>query len=258
MIDHKQQKTQVIRFCYLFVFLSIESALLSPILFSFIGYADSLNFPALFCHVFINIFYFLYPLQFILVSFAVRSRFRAINQHIELGLKTDRDKFLLAFGKLFHRLCDVIELINQTVTLPLISTFTITLVTLVLNSFFSISSFNLFQVSVIFTAFGLISELLHSTTHFYSVLILDCTGISHQLLVVVGVICAGSYTTKEAENTKIIIGKVISETVLNDSEKINFMYLMSQLRSRNLNLENVLFKINWNVLLTVSRSITFN
>lgn len=36
------------------------------------------------------------------------------------------------------------------------------------------------------------------------------------------------------------------------NDKIDFIFLMTQIQTRNLKVQNFLFKINWSVLLTVS------
>lgn len=109
----------------------------------------------------------------------------------------------------------------------------------------------LLKILIIFLSYGIVFELLQSSVHFYLVMPLNCIGLLHHISIVLGVIYAGSSATKEAERTKTHFSKVVNESILNDSEKINFLYFMSQLQARNVNLENALFKINWNVLLTV-------
>lgn len=105
---------------------------------------------------------------------------------------------------------------------------------------------------IIFVSYGIVFELLRSTVHFYLVMPLNCIGLLHHISIVLAVVYAGSSATKEAERTKTNYGKVVNESILNDSEKINFLFFMSQLQARNVNLENVLFKVNWNVLVTVN------
>lgn len=65
---------------------------------------------------------------------------------------------------------------------------------------------------------------------------------------------AGSSTTKEAEKTAIIVGRIMNNL---NSDCADFDRFLSQIRIRNLHLQNVFFKINWNVLLAVSRKIVF-
>lgn len=109
----------------------------------------------------------------------------------------------------------------------------------------------LLKILIIFVSYGITFELLRSTDHYYLVMPMNCIGLLHHISIVLGVIYAGSSATNEAERTKTNFRKAVNESILNDSEKINFLYFMSQLRARNVNLENALFKINWNVLLTV-------
>jgi hypothetical protein len=62
----------------------------------------------------------------------------------------------------------------------------------------------------------------------------------------------GDSTTKEAQNVAEFLGKLMNTKQLLNEEKLNLMFLMSQVQSRNLCIQNEIFKINWNVLLTVS------
>jgi hypothetical protein len=62
----------------------------------------------------------------------------------------------------------------------------------------------------------------------------------------------GDSTTKTAQTGTEILGRFMSTKHFSDKEKLNLMFVMSQLRSRNVCIQNTLFKINWSVLLTVS------
>lgn len=81
--------------------------------------------------------------------------------------------------------------------------------------------------------------------------------MSMNLLTLITPIYATSSLTKEAEGTALIISKIMNESVLNEYQKIDFMFFITQVRARNLNVQNMFFKINWNVLLTVSRVINY-
>lgn len=69
---------------------------------------------------------------------------------------------------------------------------------------------------------------------------------------------AGSSVAEEASKTNGIVAKIVNESILSGTEKINFMFFMTQLRSRNVNLESAFFKINWNILVTVKIKIFYS
>lgn len=74
--------------------------------------------------------------------------------------------------------------------------------------------------------------------------------ILYQIITTIVVIHSGSATTCEAERTSMILGKLISES---DYERyLDFKKFLTQIQTRNLNIQNVFFKINWNVFLTVN------
>lgn len=49
-----------------------------------------------------------------------------------------------------------------------------------------------------------------------------------------------------------IVSKVVDDSESNELQKIDFSFSMEHMNTRNLNVENILFTIDWNVLLTVS------
>lgn len=78
--------------------------------------------------------------------------------------------------------------------------------------------------------------------------------IAQQYFMKISMAHAGSSTTKEAGKTAIIVGRIMNNL---NSDCADFDRFLSQIRIQNLHLQNVFFKINWNVLLAVSRKIIF-
>jgi hypothetical protein len=76
-------------------------------------------------------------------------------------------------------------------------------------------------------------------------------GTWHHFFLIVLVLYFGDSTSKEAEKTAEVLGKFINELELSVTEKSNFVFLMSQVKSRNVVVENSFFKVNWSVLVTV-------
>lgn len=68
------------------------------------------------------------------------------------------------------------------------------------------------------------------------------------------IVYCGHHATKEAERTKETFEELSRQNSSNYSagDKIDLILLMTQVRSRDLNIQNVFFKINFKVLLTVS------
>lgn len=64
---------------------------------------------------------------------------------------------------------------------------------------------------------------------------------------------AGASLTSEVKNTSVILSKRMKSFDLIESQKIDFICLMTQMKARNSIIQNVLFNIDWNVLLTVSK-----
>jgi mannitol/fructose-specific phosphotransferase system IIA component len=92
--------------------------------------------------------------------------------------------------------------------------------------------------------------------HFYDSSIFTLTNdggcFLFYLLVQIAVVHAGSKTTNEARKTSVIFSQIINNLNPNDSMKTDFIFFIGQANSRDLNLQNKLFLINWSTLVTVS------
>lgn len=84
------------------------------------------------------------------------------------------------------------------------------------------------------------------------VLYINMKLLLYQLSMIVVSVHVGSALTSSAMNTSGIISKIMNEPFHDDSQKFELIYLMTQTRSRNLNVQNSVFVINWNVFLAVS------
>lgn len=91
-----------------------------------------------------------------------------------------------------------------------------------------------------------------SSRNFFS-LFLDLVSLVLSLFMMISIVCIGSLTTSEAEQTSVILTKVSNEFLLDDSQKIDFVYFLAKAKTRNLNLSNSLFDINWNIFVSVSK-----
>lgn len=95
-----------------------------------LGNAQEFKYSVMFCCTYSNIFRCFYSCQFVLVSFALQSRFEAINDRLRRLKEANYDPgyYLSFIGKLLHQLCDGIELVNETFTMHLIPILMINLV----------------------------------------------------------------------------------------------------------------------------------
>lgn len=74
----------------------------------------------------------------------------------------------------------------------------------------------------------------------------------YYLFLQMAVVHAGSKTTNEACETIVIFSQIINNTNPTELQKADFSYFIGQAKSRDLNLQNSLFIINWKTLVTVS------
>lgn len=109
----------------------------------------------------------------------------------------------------------------------------------------------------IFGAFGIVKELLHPTKVGPLALILGFGTMAYYILIVVIVVHVSSEASRKAEETKIILVLLTSLTEVTEIQKLDFVFLMTQIRSRNLKFQNILFKIDWNILVVV-RFLSFS
>ena len=64
---------------------------------------------------------------------------------------------------------------------------------------------------------------------------------------------SGSKTTSEANKTRVVFSQIFREVDPDERQKLDFHYFMAQVKARELDLQNILFTINWKSLVAVSR-----
>lgn len=107
----------------------------------------------------------------------------------------------------------------------------------------------------IFSAYGVVKEVFKaSKLSFLIVYTCSVAFLFHHSLLALAVY-AGSNVTKEAAATVAVHSRVMHGE---RSQNIDFVHFDAQIRSRNLNIQNFLFKINWHVFLTVRNILMFN
>jgi hypothetical protein len=157
-------------------------------------------------------------------------------------------------GRVFHDLCDLIEVINGTFTFQFVLLFANILVS-------EYAKFDIYllkyssQVSFVFSAYDIIDELVRVTQFSYVNCFLDSFTIMKHLTLILITVAAGSRLAKEAQKTPTVISKILvgSElSVENDSEFNKLTGLIAQMRGRDWSIHNDMFVINWNILLAAS------
>jgi 7tm Chemosensory receptor len=141
---------------------------------------------------------------------------------------------LKLFADLFNDLCDSIEVINSTFTFQLV---------IVITSFLLID---------IFTAYGILRELMKHQNGIKLALLSNFIWIFIQYLIKIFIAHAGSSTTSEAEKAVVIVTKALGSMEFDQELKVDLNFHLIQMRCRNKNLQNVFFVINWQFILTVS------
>jgi hypothetical protein len=85
----------------------------------------------------------------------------------------------------------------------------------------------------------------------FSVLITNLTFIT-------SVVHAGSRTTRAGVKAQADFSRILNRKPTSNDEKLELVHVLMQMKLRNLNFENNLFKINWNVLIAVRWSFIVN
>jgi hypothetical protein len=111
------------------------------------------------------------------------------------------------------------------------------------------------KIAIVFISFYIIHNLLSGDKFVLDILFANFYTTFHHFLLIVLVVYHGDAMTKQAEKTCEILGRFAGEAVLRESEKLSFVRLMLQMKSRNVAVENLFFKIQWSVLVSVGLMI---
>lgn len=111
----------------LIVAVTMISVLSTPVALFLSGLGDQIKFFDSSLLMFLIISQFFFVAQFNLACFAIRKRFVALNNYLnKSNTKTECKKFGAScvmnenFCKSYFKLCEVIEIVNETFTFPLI------------------------------------------------------------------------------------------------------------------------------------------
>lgn len=234
---------------------------------------DDLMAPS---YAYVLLYQSLYTLQFALASLALKVRFQLINENIRytFSLNSQKNTYLndsftifssFSFDShfiskkiavvpvcrsdleipsllqnLYHQLCDGIALVN--------SSFTSQLIPLMVY----------FLSTTTFVGYTALREFSFPTDMFMFQVYLNGLWLVVQYMVKFVLVYSGSSTTNQAQETSVIIIKVINNLNTSRHQRKIFKNFMSQIAFRNLHLQNVMFKINWHFLLAVSSIYAFS
>lgn len=135
---------------------------------------------------------------------------------------------------LFHNLCDAVELANASITLPI--TFVV---------------FHWFILNLL-AFFSHVWMIFKEPTYLLFVLITDGAWIISNYAIQTMIIYASSSATKAAEQTSIIICKILAHQECSKSHAEVFKAFLIHNLYRNLKFQTPFFTINWKLLLAVS------
>lgn len=200
---------------------------------------------------FVEFFRSIYLTQFVLASLTLLLRFKSLNNRIGNSTTEFNIKDTTVIAQLYRQLCEGIEILNETFTFHLIPIFA----SLIVSSSRRSKKFHkilfLLQVTIIFGMYGTIVQILHPTEVFMAALCTNSLGAANCCCMICAVVFFGSRLSSEASKTSIIYNKFQASLNASDAYKLNFIYVMTQLKSRSISVENFLFKIDWTVVLAV-------
>lgn len=135
---------------------------------------------------------------------------------------------------LFHCLCDLIEMFNSCLSLSIV----FVIVYLFLMS--------------LFASYNHVWTFVNEREKFFFVVASDGTWIMFNFIFHSCFIHSCSRATHEANQTAIIVSKIINQNKCNRNHQEIFKSFLTQVQYRNLELQTIFFKINWKLLLTVN------
>jgi hypothetical protein len=109
----------------------------------------------------------------------------------------------------------------------------------------------------IFAAYGIVKEVLASQSATRFTIIPNMIWLIIQYAIKVFIAHVGSSTTDEAEKSVVIVTKALGSLEFSEDLKVDLNFLLTQMRCRNKNLQNVFFAINWNFILAVNLICSF-
>lgn len=114
------------------------------------------------------------------------------------------------------------------------------------------------QLTIIFGLYGIIMELFRPSVFSPAVCTTHFMSMFNAWLLMTTVVFFGSSLTSEASRTATVLSKFMATSNFYYTQKQDLMFLLSQLRSRKVEVRNFLFIISWNVIVAVSLDTSTN
>lgn len=107
-------------------------------------------------------------------------------------------------------------------------------------------------MSNIFGLYGVVKEVFQPSGQAYIALTANIIGVMNNLVGQTIVVFFGSRLSSEAKKSEKIFSKFMSSSEFYETQKSHFVYLLTQMHSREMAVENFLFKLDWKVFIAVS------
>lgn len=138
------------------------------------------------------------------------------------------------FSQLYQILCDGIDLVN--------STFAFHVIIIFINAMY----INIFMM------FSLLKRIFQMNdpviVHMYNI-----SWILMQYFLQILIVSSGSSVTENARNTSRLITKILNELELKEETSNSLQNFVSRVNSKNLEIRNACFTIDWKLLVTVRK-----
>lgn len=104
----------------------------------------------------------------------------------------------------------------------------------------------------IFGLYGVVKEIFQPTGLGLIALTANLAAIVNDLVNQTIVVFFGNRLTLEAKKTEKVFSKFMASSEFDETQRSEFVYLLTQMRSRKTTVENFLFKLDWKTFIAVS------
>lgn len=101
-------------------------------------------------------------------------------------------------------------------------------------------------------AYGVVRGILKNSELASNLIYANTLSLIFNFVMKIAIVKSGNDLTDEALKTSVLISKIMNEFDHSESQKTDFMFLITQVKARNVNVKNKMFTINWKLLLAVS------
>lgn len=109
-----------------------------------------------------------------------------------------------------------------------------------------------FQYQSVVTSYSILAEISKPTEDFFAMIILGLTSFCCSLYIIIALIYPGECLKAEGCKTVVVTSQIMNKVESNDGKKLALVFFMTQLKARNVIVQNSLFKFEWNTFIVVS------